>query len=317
MKVYQDLCKKHPTFRERSENADLAVEVSLQPWRAFKPDGVILFSDILTPLTGMGIPFDIEAGRGPIIHTPIRTMQQVEQVTKLDAHGSVPYVAEALTRLREEVGNQSTVLGFVGAPFTLATYIVEGGSSKNYTHMKRLMFTQPEVLHAFLSKMADNIADYVRYQAEAGAQAVQIFDSWASNLAPQDYDTFAGPYINQIVDSVKQTHPDLPLILYISGSGGLLERMAKCNVEVISIDGSVDMRDAIQRIGPNFAVQGNMDPGVLFGSKDTITQRVKETVRSAEGTRHVMNLGHGVLVGTPEENVAHFFEVAKSVHERL
>ncbi|KAL0032061.1 hypothetical protein WJX77_002995 [Trebouxia sp. C0004] len=317
MKVYQDLCKKHPTFRERSENADLAVEISLQPWRAFKPDGVILFSDILTPLTGMGIPFDIEAGRGPVIHTPIRTMQQVEQVTKLDAHGSVPYVAEALTRLREEVGNQSTVLGFVGAPFTLATYIVEGGSSKNYTHMKRLMFTQPEVLHAFLSKMADNIADYVRYQADAGAQAVQIFDSWASNLAPQDYDIFAGPYINQIVDSVKQTHPDLPLILYISGSGGLLERMAKCNVEVISIDGSVDMRDAIRRIGPNFAVQGNMDPGVLFGSKDTIAQRVVETVRSAQGTRHIMNLGHGVLVGTPEDNVAHFFEVGKTVNERL
>ncbi|KAL0025848.1 hypothetical protein WJX79_006127 [Trebouxia sp. C0005] len=317
MKVYQDLCKKHPTFRERSENADLAVEISLQPWRAFKPDGVILFSDILTPLTGMGIPFDIEAGRGPVIHTPIRTMQQVEQVTKLDAHGSVPYVAEALTRLREEVGNQSTVLGFVGAPFTLATYIVEGGSSKNYTHMKRLMFTQPEVLHAFLSKMADNIADYVRYQADAGAQAVQIFDSWASNLAPQDYDIFAGPYINQIVDSVKQTHPDLPLILYISGSGGLLERMAKCNVEVISIDGSVDMKDAIRRIGPNFAVQGNMDPGVLFGSKDTIAQRVVETVRSAQGTRHIMNLGHGVLVGTPEENVAHFFEVGKTVNERL
>lgn len=313
MKVYQDLCKKHPTFRERSENTDLAVEISLQPWRAFKPDGVILFSDILTPLTGMGIPFDIEAGRGPIIHTPIRTMQQVEQVQKLDAHGSVPYVAEALTRLREEVGNQSTVLGFVGAPFTLATYIVEGGSSKNYTHIKRLMFSQPEVLHAFLSKMADNVADYVRYQADAGAQAVQIFDSWASNLAPQDYDVFAGPYINQIVDSVKQTHPDLPLILYISGSGGLLERMAKCNVEVISIDGSVDMQDAIRRIGPNFAVQGNMDPGVLFGSKETITKRVHETAKSAEGTRHILNLGHGVLVGTPEENVAHFFEVGKSI----
>ncbi|KAL3161462.1 Uroporphyrinogen decarboxylase 1, chloroplastic [Trebouxia sp. C0010 RCD-2024] len=317
MKVYQDLCKKHPTFRERSENADLAVEISLQPWRAFKPDGVILFSDILTPLTGMGIPFDIEAGRGPVIHEPIRTMQQVEQIRKLDAHGSVPYVAEALTRLREEVGHQSTVLGFVGAPFTLATYIVEGGSSKNYTHMKRLMFTQPEVLHAFLSKMADNIADYVRYQADAGAQAVQIFDSWASNLAPQDYDVFAGPYINQIVDSVKKTHPDLPLILYISGSGGLLERMAKCNVEVISVDGSVDMKDAIRRIGPNFAVQGNMDPGVLFGSQETIAQRVVDTVRSAQGTRHIMNLGHGVLVGTPEDSVAHFFEVGKTVNERL
>ncbi|KAK9904151.1 hypothetical protein WJX75_005475 [Coccomyxa subellipsoidea] len=317
MKVYQDLCKKHPTFRERSENTDLAVEVSLQPWRAFKPDGVILFSDILTPLTGMNIPFDIDTGRGPIIHDPIRTMEQVKQVTRLQAEEATPYVGEALRALRAEVGNQSAVLGFVGAPFTLASYIVEGGSSKNYTHIKRLAFAQPAVLHALLSKLADNIADYVRYQADAGAQVVQIFDSWASQLAPQDFEVFSAPYIKQIIADVRKTHPQLKLILYISGSGGLLERMAACQPDIMSIDQHVDMRDAIARIGPDFAVQGNMDPGVLFGSKDVIEQRILDTVRAARGTRHVMNLGHGVLVGTPEDSVAHFFEVARTVHERL
>lgn len=317
MKAYMDLCKQYPSFRERSENADLAVEVSLQPWRAFRPDGVILFSDILTPLTGMNIPFDITGGSGPLIHDPIRTMEQVKQVRRLVPEEATPYVGEALTRLREEVGNEAAVLGFVGAPFTLASYIVEGEGSKMYTHLKKLMFSEPAVIHALLDTLADSIADYVRYQADAGAQVVQIFDSWASELQPQDFDVFAAPYIRKIIDSVRETHPDLAIILYISGSGGLLERMAACKPDVVSVDQRVDLSDAIKRIGPDFAVQGNMDPGVLFGSKAAIEKRVIDTVRKAQGTRHIMNLGHGVLVGTPEDNVAHFFEVARSVHQRL
>ncbi|GBF94989.1 uroporphyrinogen-iii decarboxylase [Raphidocelis subcapitata] len=304
MKVYQDLCKKHTTFRERSENVDLAVEVSLQPWRAFKPDGVILFSDILTPLAGMNIPFDIVT---------------VKQVTKLEAEESCPFVGESLRILRNEVGNGAAVLGFVGAPFTLATYIVEGGSSKSFAHTKRMAFAQPEVLHALLDKLADNVADYVRYQADAGAQVVQIFDSWASHLSPQDFDVFSGPYIRKVIEDVRRTHPALPIILYISGSGGLLERMAAANPDIISIDQSVDIVDGIKRVGTGFAIQGNMDPGVLFGSKDVIEARVMDTIRRAksQGVRHIMNLGHGVLPGTPEENVAHFFEVARSAHQRM
>ena len=319
MKVYQDLCKKHTTFRERSENVDLAVEVSLQPWRAFKPDGVILFSDILTPLAGMNIPFDIVNGKGPIIDNPIRTMEQVKQVTTLNAEESCPFVGESLRILRQEVGNEAAVLGFVGAPFTLATYIVEGGSSKSFAHTKRLAFGEPAVLHALLDKLADNVADYVRYQADAGAQVVQIFDSWASHLSPQDFDVFSGPYIRKVIESVRETHPALPIILYISGSGGLLERMAAANPDIISIDQSVDIVDGIKRVGSGFAIQGNMDPGVLFGTKDVIEARVLDTIRraKAQGVRHVMNLGHGVLPGTPEENVAHYFEVARTAHERL
>lgn len=259
MQVYKDLCKKHKTFRERSENVDLAVEISLQPWEAFRPDGVILFSDILTPLPGMGISFDITEGKGPVIHDPIRTMAQVDKMTKLVPHESNPYVGEALTRLRKAVGNEATVLGFAGLPFTMATYIVEGGSSKSFSNTKRLMFTKPDVMHALLSKLADNCAEYIRYQADAGAQAsppastprgrsgrsaarntffsplvffrrpqvVQVFDSWASELMPQDFDEFAAPYIRRIIQDVKKTHPNLPIILYISGSGGLIERLVR------------------------------------------------------------------------------------------
>ena len=315
MKVYQEMCKVHKTFRERSENTDLAVEVSLQPWRAFQPDGVILFSDILTPITGMNIPFDIVTGKGPVIFDPIRTQKQVDAVTALEPEECVPYVGEALRRLREEVGGgQSTVLGFVGAPFTLATYIVEGGMSKNYTHIKSLMFSNPEVLHGLLKKLADAVVTYIKYQADNGAQAVQIFDSWAAQLSPRDFDVFAGPYIKYIIEESKKQCPDLPIILYISNSGALVERMAQCNPDIISLCHTVDMQEGIHRAGKQFAYQGNMDAGVLFGSKEMIGKRVLETIKTAEqeGVRHIMNLGHGVQQGTPEENVAHFFEVAKS-----
>ncbi|CAG9460021.1 unnamed protein product [Pedinophyceae sp. YPF-701] len=318
MKVYQDLCKKHTTFRERSENVDLSVEITLQPWHAFKPDGVVLFSDILTPLTAMNVPFDIVAGKGPVIFEPIRTMEQVREITTGDDFNFREvnhYVGDALTQLRAELGNDAAVLGFSGCPFTMATYIVEGGSSKNFSHTKNLMFTQPEVFHALLDKLAVNLADYLRYQADSGAHVVQIFDSWASQLMPQDFDTFAAPYIRKVIESVKKTHPDLPIILYISGSGGLVERMAATNPDVLSIDQSVDMKDAIARGGTNYAYQGNLDPGVLFGGEEIIRARVNEVAKTCHdaGVRHVMNLGHGVLPTTPEKNVAAFFEAAQAV----
>ncbi|KAK8552660.1 hypothetical protein V6N12_041242 [Hibiscus sabdariffa] len=313
MKSYQIICEKYPSFRERSENVDLVVEISLQPWNVFQPDGVILFSDILTPLSGMNIPFDIVKGKGPIIFDPIATAADVDQVREFSPEESVPYVGKALTILHKEVDNKAAVLGFVGAPFTLASYVVEGGSSKNFTKIKRLAFSQPKVLHSLLQKFATSMTKYIRYQADNGAQAVQIFDSWATELSPVDFEEFSLPYLKQIVDAVKQTHPDLPLILYASGSGGLLERLALTSVDVVSLDWTVDMAEGRRRLGHDIAVQGNVDPGVLFGSKEFITNRIHDTVRKAGKGKHILNLGHGIKVGTPEENVAHFFEVAKAI----
>ncbi|KAK6929550.1 Uroporphyrinogen decarboxylase (URO-D) [Dillenia turbinata] len=315
---YQNICEKYPSFRERSENVDLVVEISLQPWKVFKPDGVILFSDILTPLSGMNIPFDIVKGKGPIIFHPLRTAADVDQVREFSPEESVPYVGEALKILRKEVkpdqvDHEAALLGFVGAPFTLASYVVEGGSSKHFSKIKRLAFSQPNVLHALLQKFTASMAKYIQYQVDCGAQAVQIFDSWATELSPVDFEEFGLPYLKQIVDIVKQTHPDLPLILYASGSGGLLERLPLTGVDVVSLDWTVDMAEGRRRLGPNIAVQGNVDPGILFGSKDFITNRIKDTVRKAGKGKHILNLGHGIVVGTPEENVAHFFEVAKGL----
>ncbi|XP_061375091.1 uroporphyrinogen decarboxylase-like [Gastrolobium bilobum] len=313
MKSYQTICEKYPSFRERSENVDLVVEISMQPWKVFKPDGVILFSDILTPLSGMNIPFDIVKGKGPVIFDPVHSAAQVDQVREFIPEDSVPYVGEALSILRKEVDNKAAVLGFVGAPFTLASYVVEGGTSKHFSKIKRLAFSESKILHSLLQKFTTSMARYIQYQADNGAQAVQIFDSWATELSPVDFEEFSLPYLKQIVDIVKKTHPKLPLILYASGSGGLLDRLSLTGVDVVSLDWTVDMADGRRRLGPDIAIQGNVDPCVLFGPKDFITDRINDTVRKAGRGKHILNLGHGIRVGTPEENVAHFFEVAKGI----
>lgn len=317
MKIYRDLRDKYPSFRERSETVDLAVEISLQPWRAFRPDGVILFSDILTPLPGIGIPFDIIESRGPIIDPPIRTQAQVDALHELDPEQHLSFVGKILRTLRQEVGNEAAVLGFVGAPWTLAAYSIEGKGSKDYTIIKSMAFTEPAILHQFLSKLADAIATYVCYQIENGAQVVQMFDSWAGHLSPQDYDQFALPYQQQVVRQVKAKYPDTPMILYINGSAGLLERMAQSGVDIVSVDWTVDMAEARRRLGPTVGVQGNIDPCALFGSQAFIRDRILDTIRKAGNQGHILNLGHGILPGTPEENAAFFFETAKQADKLL
>lgn len=317
MKSYRDLRDKYPSFRQRSEQVDIAVEISLQPWRSFRPDGVILFSDILTPLPGIGIPFDIIESRGPIIDTPLRTQEQVDLLHALDPAQDLSFVGEILKTLRHEVGNDATVLGFVGAPWTLAAYAIEGKSSKDYTVIKGMAFSEPAMLHQILTKLADAIATYVCYQIEAGAQVVQMFDSWAGHLSPQDYDAFALPYQQRVVQQVKAVHPDTPMILYINGSAGLLERMALSGVDIVSVDWTVDMAEARRRLGPDIGVQGNIDPCVLFGPKSLIRDRILETIRKAGNQGHILNLGHGILPGTPEDNAAFFFETAKQADQLL
>ena len=192
------------------------------------------------------------------------------------------------------MGNEAAVLGFVGSPWTLAAYAVEGRTSKSYTHVKGMAFSEPEMLHSLLSKLADNIAIYVRYQIDCGAQVVQLFDSWAGQLSPIDYRTFALPYQQQVVRQVKATHPDTPLILYISGSAGIFDMMGESGVDIVSVD-----------------------PAILFGSKELIRDRILDTIRKAGNRGHILNLGHGILPGTPEENAAYFFETGKNIDKLL
>ncbi|WP_320664206.1 uroporphyrinogen decarboxylase [Prochlorococcus sp. MIT 1223] len=317
MQVYRDLRDRYPSFRDRSENPDLSYEISMQPFRAFKPDGVILFSDILTPLPGMGIQFDIIESKGPIIQDPIRNIDQVSSLRKLVPAESMGFVGEVLGRLRESVKNEAAVLGFVGAPWTLAAYVVEGKSSKNYSIIKSMAFQEPDLLHKLLNHFAESIAIYLRYQIDSGAQVVQMFDSWAGQLSPIDYDTFAAPYQKKVVDLVKETHPNTPVILYISGSAGVIERMGSTGVDIVSLDWTVDMAEGCARLPKGIGIQGNVDPGLLFGSPNAIKERIIDTVKKAKGRSHILNLGHGILPGTPEDNAKIFFETGKSINEYI
>ncbi|KAL6754000.1 Uroporphyrinogen decarboxylase [Haematococcus lacustris] len=311
-KSYRELAKKHPGFRERSETTELIVEISLQPWNSFKPDGVILFSDILTPLPALGVPFEIDDHKGPLIDVPIRTMDQVRALHTLDLT-QLDFVGRSLTQLRQEVAGQAAVIGFVGSPWTLATYMVEGASSSLYKTIKTMCFTAPDVLDALLSHLADQVASYIKYQIDNGAQCMQIFDSWGGQLPPREWDRWSGPYLRRIVQSVKATHPHTPITLYANGSGGLLERLKTTGADVIGIDWTVDMADARARLGNDVSLQGNVDPTVLFADKAAIEVAVRDTLRKAGHKRHILNLGHGVLVGTPEESVAHMFDLSKKI----
>ncbi len=312
MKIYRDLRDKYPSFRDRSEIADLAIEISLQPFRAFAPDGVILFSDILTPLPGLGIPFDIIESKGPIIDPPIRTQAQVDALTPLEPEAACPFIRPILTTLRNEVGDKATVLGFAGAPWTLAAYAVEGKSSKDYIVIKTMANQEPDLLHQFLGKLADAIAAYLCYQIDCGAQVVQLFDSWAGQLSQRDYANFALPYQQRVVRGVKAVYPDVPMILYINGSGAILDKMPASGVDIVSLDWTVDIGPVRQRFGSSVGIQGNLDPVTLFASPSVIKERVGEIIRQAGASKYIFNLGHGVLQKTPEENVAYLFDLVKS-----
>ncbi|KAL9237532.1 hypothetical protein vseg_012067 [Gypsophila vaccaria] len=313
MAVYRKLAEKHPSFRERSEKTDLIVEISLQPWEAFRPDGVIIFSDILTPLPAFGVPFDIEEVRGPVIHSPIRDEDALKALHAIDLD-KLSFVGESLKILRHEVGDKAAILGFVGAPWTIATYIVEGGTTRTYTVIKRMCHTAPHVLHKLLSHLTEAISEYIVFQVQSGAHCIQIFDSWGGQLPPNMWERWSKPYIKQIVDVVRKRCPGTPLVLYINGNGGLLERMKDIGVDVIGLDWTVDMADGRSRLGPQISVQGNVDPAYLFSTLPALTDEIHRVVKCAGPKGHILNLGHGVLVGTPEEAVAHFFDTARSLN---
>ncbi|CAA0382467.1 unnamed protein product [Arabidopsis thaliana] len=312
MAVYQKLAKKHPSFRERSENTDLIVEISLQPWQAFRPDGVIIFSDILTPLPAFGVPFDIEEVKGPVIQSPIRTEEDLKRLHPIDFE-KLQFVGDSLKILRREVGEHAAVLGFVGAPWTIATYIVEGGTTRTYTVIKNMCHTAPDVLRALLSHLTKAITEYVVYQVEHGAHCIQIFDSWGGQLTPEMWERWSKPYIEEIIHAVKKRCPDTPIVFYINGNGGLLERMKGTGADVIGLDWTVDMADGRRRLGSEVSVQGNVDPAYLFSPLPALTEEIERVVKCAGPKGHILNLGHGVLVGTPEEAVAHFFETARNL----
>jgi uroporphyrinogen decarboxylase len=304
---YREIRKKL-RFLELCADVPGAVEVSMQPFRRFQMDGVILFSDILIPLPPMGLEVQLDEG-GPKLPHPVRTAADVARLRGLDPHEGTRFVPEILKALKKEVDGKAAVLGFCGAPWTLATYAVEGGSSKSFIALKTMMHREPKVLADLLDKLADACGDYLAAQIEAGADAVQVFDTWAGELSREDYDRFARPATERLLARLPK-RGQVPVILFASGSPHLVESLARTTADVLSIDWKLPLDEARRR-APGKALQGNVDPGVLLGTPAGVASAVARVRRAAGPTGHIVNLGHGILPPTPPENVGAFVEAAR------
>ncbi|XLS93691.1 hypothetical protein HN51_069699, partial [Arachis hypogaea] len=266
--------EKYPSFRERSETTDLIVEISLHPWNAFRPDGVNIFSDILMPLLAFRVEFDVEDVRGPVIQSPIRTKEGLKALHPIDLE-KLSFVGDSLKILRKEVGVDAAILGFMGAPWTIAIYIVEGGTTRTYTTIKSMCHTAPHLLRTLLSHLAQAIADYVVFQVESGAHYIQIFDSWGGELPPDMWKRWSKPYIKEIWSRKDVLKPETLIVLYINGNGSLLKHIKDTGVDVIGLDWTVDMGDGRRRLGSGIGVQGNVDPAYLFSPLPTLTEEIQ------------------------------------------
>jgi len=304
-------------FRERSETSAYATELSMICQRAYGLDGIILFSDILTPLPCLGIDFDVLPGKGPVIESSLETAEDVQALPRYEFDEKVPFIREILQNLSQQAEESNTsLIGFVGAPFTLAAYTLEGQSSKHCLTTKRAMLQDMEgtnsMMTSFIDRLADLIGDYACHQIDCGAQVIQIFESWAHQLSPQYFRQFAKPAALKVIAKIRQQHPDTPIIYYANGGSSFLEDQSDMNV-MIGVDWAVDLATARQRLGDHVPISGNIDPSILKeGTQAQIEQAVRDCIDAAGGPgRHVLNLGHGVLQGTPEENVQYLVDEVK------
>lgn len=285
------------TFLELCKSPELCVEVTLQPVDIFNMDAAILFCDILIPMEAMGLTLEFHEGRGPVFPNVVRDQNSLDKLVVPDPDETMGFVMETIRLLRKEL--KVPLIGFAGAPFTCATYLIEGGSSKVFWETKKMMFTAPELFHGLMEKITQCTISYLLAQARAGAQALQLFDSWAGILAPTDFQEYALPYVERIIGELQQT--GLPIIYFANNGATLLEYSARSGADVIGLDWRINISDAIKRVG-NKAVQGNIDPFALLLPKEKLRQRIKnllEDARDAKG--HIFNLGHGIHQFTPPD----------------
>lgn len=312
MREYQAVRAKH-SILEVCKTPELAAQVTLQPIDRFSLDAAIIFADILLPLEPMGISLEFAEG-GPVIHNPVRDRAAVERLRVTDGE-ELEYVAQAIRQARKALAGRVPLIGFAGAPFTLASYAIEGGGSRNYIETKQIMYREPEAWHRLMDKLARMVTGYLRRQIHAGAQAVQLFDSWVGCLSPADYAEYVLPHVQLIFDGLK--HEGVPLIHFGTGTAALLTMMRKAGGSVIGVDWRVNLDEAWASIGHDVAVQGNLDPVVLFAPLHEIERRVEEILRrGANRPGHVFNLGHGILPKTPVEHVAAAVDMVHKLSQR-
>ena len=310
MSEYRAIRANH-TLLEICAQPELAAEVTLQPVRRLGVDAAILFADILLPLIPMGIQLEFAAGEGPVIHNPIRTTQDVAALRPVETRESLSGILEAVRLVRRELDQKVALIGFAGAPFTLASYMIEGGASRNYIKTKRMMFGDPETWRRLMTRLAEVVAGYLTAQVEAGAQAIQLFDSWAGALTPDDYREYVLPYSQTILQAVRQA--GVPAIHFGTGTASLLSLMREAGGDVIGVDWQTPLDWAWERLNFSAAVQGNLDPVALFAPPAELEKRVDRVLAQAAGRPgHIFNLGHGILPETPVDQVR---RVVDLVHE--
>jgi uroporphyrinogen decarboxylase len=303
------------SFMDLCQTPELACEVTLQPLRRFNLDAAIIFSDILTIPDVMGLKLYFVAGEGPKFEHPIQSADDIRKLPSPDVNESLGYVMDAIRLTRRELDGKVPLIGFSGSPWTLATYMIEGGSSKTFSKAKKLIYQDPEIAHQLLEKLAATVTDYLNAQIEAGAQAVQIFDTWGGTLSAQAYQDFSLRYMKQIVSGLKRENEGrrVPVILFSKGCSTQLEGLADTGCDALGVDWTISLSEARERVGDRVALQGNLDPSVLLANRKVIRREVSETLNSfGQGNGHVFNLGHGI---TPDVSPEHLAALISAVWE--
>ena len=309
MQAYRDLRARY-SLLELCRQPDLAVAVTLQPVDAIEVDAAILFSDLLLPFAPMGLDFDFVKGEGPAIERPIRSVEDIQRLRRFEPREALGHVLETIRSLRRELQGRVPLIGFAGAPFTLASYAIEGGPSSRYDETKTFMYSRPQAWHRLCDYLAATIADYLKAQVEAGAQALQIFDSWAGALSRSDYREFALPHTKRIFDTLAGC--GVPLIHFGVGTTAILADMSQAGGHVVGVDWRLPLDEAWAAIGHDRGVQGNLDPTLLLGPTDRLLLAADDVLfRAAGRAGHIFNTGHGILPSTPLEHVQ---ELARHVH---
>lgn len=309
LKEYRTLRRKY-SFLEMCKNPEIAAQATLQPIEKFRLDAAIIFSDILIPLEPMGVAFDFARGEGPVFRHPVREMKDIDKLRVINPEEEVPFLMKAIRIVRKELEGKIPLIGFSGAPFTLASYMIEGGHSKSYVLTKGMMYQNRLAWDALMEKIAEVVVRYLNAQIRAGVQAVQLFDSWVGCLSPTDFEEYVLPYSRRIITGFDKS---VPLIHFATSNATLLGLMKRAGGDVIGVDWRVDIAEAWARLGYDVAIQGNLDPVVLLGSVDLIKKEVKRILDRLGGRPgHIFNLGHGILPNTPVENVAALVDM---VHE--
>jgi uroporphyrinogen decarboxylase len=313
MAEYRALRERH-SLLEICRTPDLATEVTLQPVRRVEVDAAILFSDLLLPLEPMGLPFDFVKGEGPQIERPIESPADIDALRSFEPRVALSHVLETITLVQHELAGRVPLIGFAGAPFTLASYAIEGGHSNNFARTKALMYGHPAAWHRLCDHLASVVADYLRAQIEAGVDAVQVFDSWVGVLSPADYREFALPHTRRIFDTIGHK---VPTIHFGTGTAAILAEIAEAGGDVIGVDWRIPIDIAWQRIGFERGVQGNLDPTLLLGPTQRMFSQAEDILaRVAHRNGHIFNLGHGILPMTPVEHVQMLAQYVHSVSRR-